>query len=486
MLAASGAVLCALAAVSAAVALPTTGAAKRAPIAAASCAPLTLAPGKAGLIRLTPKKGSLKIVATRLAPGVKATTKQRKISRLRVTTYRYAFRLTKGVRGERVRLLVSFGKGRKVLKKKVVACTVRVGAATLSLKVTVSGPGTVTSSPAGITCTAGTSPCTKSFKRGARVRLTASAEATADFAGWNGSCKGSAACSVSLTAARTVGATFARKRFAVSVEKAGEGGGTVNATEGAIACGATCTDTYEAGTIVRLRAEPDGNSRFVGWSGACSSTASICIFTVDGITSATATFAKQGFRMAVSRASNGGGTISAQPDGVNCGSTCSYTYPAGTTVTLTATPDSTSLFAGWIGDCVSSGNTCTTTMDNAKFIAAAFHRGIRVTVAVNAADHPAGAGNGTGTIVSSPAGISCQADGSGTCSALFYPNAAISLFSTPATGSSFSDWYRCSESPVPEPGPPSGGRCDISTPPSPTDGSAGDLGRTIVARFTTP
>ena len=465
MLTASGAVLCALAAVSAAVALPS---ATQAPKASARCAPLTLAPGGAGLLRLIPAKGSLPIATSKLAGGVKATTKQRKITRVRATAFRYAFRLKTGVRGESVRISVGFGKGGKVQTTKVVTCVVRVGAAKLALKVTVSGPGSVKSTPAGITCTLAKSPCTASFKRNTKVKLTATAETTADFAGWGGTCKGTAGCTVTLKAARKVAAAFTRKKFTVTVQKAGDGGGTVTATEGSVACGATCAGTYDAGDIVRLRAEADGASRFVGWTGtACSSTASQCIFTVDGATTVTATFAKQGFRMNVSRAGDGGGTITGGPAGIDCGATCSFTYPAGTAVTLTATPDATSIFTGWItnGDCVVSGNTCTTTMDNAKFIAAAFVRGVTITVAVNT-EHPTAAGTGPGTIVANTPGFSCSTGQ--TCSGLFLPNAII-RFS--ASSGSLRDWYRCE--------PP-----DQVTTNATCEGLGSELaGRTIVAHF---
>ena len=69
-----------------------------------------------------------------------------------------------------------------------------------SVSVTVSGPGTVTSSPAGIDCPAA---CTGMFQRA--VTLTATPSAGATFTGWAGACSGAAACVVpsggSVTAA---------------------------------------------------------------------------------------------------------------------------------------------------------------------------------------------------------------------------------------------------------------------------------------------
>jgi len=67
------------------------------------------------------------------------------------------------------------------------------------------GSGTVTSSPAGIDCG---STCSASFASGTSVTLTASAAADSTFAGWSGACSGTGPCTVSMTEARSVTATF--------------------------------------------------------------------------------------------------------------------------------------------------------------------------------------------------------------------------------------------------------------------------------------
>jgi hypothetical protein len=77
---------------------------------------------------------------------------------------------------------------------------------TFVLTVTKSGSGTVTSSPAGIDCGA---TCSTSFTNGTVVSLTATPASGFNFAGWGGSCSGTGACSVTMSAARTVTAAFA-------------------------------------------------------------------------------------------------------------------------------------------------------------------------------------------------------------------------------------------------------------------------------------
>ncbi|MGH2984129.1 MAG: PKD domain-containing protein [Solirubrobacterales bacterium] len=68
------------------------------------------------------------------------------------------------------------------------------------------GSGTVTSSPAGISC--GDS-CQASFDAGTLVTLTASPDASSTFSGWSGACSGTGTCQVTMDQARSVTATFA-------------------------------------------------------------------------------------------------------------------------------------------------------------------------------------------------------------------------------------------------------------------------------------
>jgi phospholipase C len=67
------------------------------------------------------------------------------------------------------------------------------------VNVTVSGSGTITSSPAGINCP-GT--CTASFSDGTSVTLSSSAAAGYSFSGFSGACSGSA-CQLSVTGGQT-------------------------------------------------------------------------------------------------------------------------------------------------------------------------------------------------------------------------------------------------------------------------------------------
>jgi uncharacterized repeat protein (TIGR02543 family) len=77
----------------------------------------------------------------------------------------------------------------------------------LSVSVSGTGSGVVTSPNNAISCP---STCSASFASGASVVLTATPAAGSTFAGWTGACAGtSPTCTVSMTAARAVGAAFA-------------------------------------------------------------------------------------------------------------------------------------------------------------------------------------------------------------------------------------------------------------------------------------
>jgi hypothetical protein len=75
--------------------------------------------------------------------------------------------------------------------------------------------------------------------------------------------------------------------------------------------------------------------------------------------------------LTVSKAGSGSGLVGSSPGGISCGDTCQASFDAGTEVTLTATPDASSIFTRWSGDCSGTGS-CQVTMDQARSVAATF------------------------------------------------------------------------------------------------------------------
>ncbi len=90
----------------------------------------------------------------------------------------------------------------------------------LTVSVTGTGTGTVTSSPMGINC--GT-VCSTTFAAGT-VALTATAGAGSTFTGWSGPCSGTGVCNITMNAPQSVTATFAPPVFSVLYNLGGNSG----------------------------------------------------------------------------------------------------------------------------------------------------------------------------------------------------------------------------------------------------------------------
>jgi hypothetical protein len=77
------------------------------------------------------------------------------------------------------------------------------------------------------------------------------------------------------------------------------------------------------------------------------------------------------YQLMVQLAGSGGGSVTSQPAGISCGTSCAADFATGTSVTLTPTADSRSTFSGWSGDCQGSGS-CTVAMNQARSVIAIF------------------------------------------------------------------------------------------------------------------
>jgi len=66
------------------------------------------------------------------------------------------------------------------------------------------------------------------------------------FAGWSGACSGTGSCTVSMTAARSVTATFNPISYTLTVSKGGMATASSPASPSGIDCGADCTEDYSS------------------------------------------------------------------------------------------------------------------------------------------------------------------------------------------------------------------------------------------------
>jgi hypothetical protein len=174
------------------------------------------------------------------------------------------------------------------------ATTVTATFASFPLTVTTAGTGGGTVSGNGIACfqpfRAG-NDCSGSYPARTQVTLTAT-PASPDqsaFAGWGGACRGTnPTCVVAMSAAMAVTATFTSDKLTVTKV----GSGWVTSAPAGIDCGADCIGDYAPNRVVTLRASPAAGFRFVGFTGACSTSSSSCQVTMRGATTVTATFAR--------------------------------------------------------------------------------------------------------------------------------------------------------------------------------------------------
>ncbi len=162
---------------------------------------------------------------------------------------------------------------------------VTVTAVFMSSQVSVStggtGNGSVTSSPAGINCGAGSSACTFSFNSGTTASLTALASNGSAFTGWSGGCTTFAGtnnniCNILMSPGQsqniTVTALF--KLNLVTASTAGTGSGSITSSPAGINCGTggnACSFSFNTGTTASLTALAAAGSSFQGWSGGCTS-----------------------------------------------------------------------------------------------------------------------------------------------------------------------------------------------------------------------
>jgi hypothetical protein len=150
------------------------------------------------------------------------------------------------------------------------------------LEVGVSGPGIVTSSPAGISCP---SDCEEHFAQGRSITLSAAAAPHSRFVGWSGSdCDESVAttCKVEMTSAKAVAAQFEPiPQNPLSVSVVGSGQGTVTSYPSGISCPGGCSSAFDEGSTVYLMAAPSPGSGFAGFTGGgCAGTATLCVVTM--------------------------------------------------------------------------------------------------------------------------------------------------------------------------------------------------------------
>ncbi len=125
--------------------------------------------------------------------------------------------------------------------------------------------------------------------------------------------------------------------------------------------------------------------------------------------------------LTVNLGGDGGGSVTSVPSGIDCGVDCTYEYPDGTVVTLTAVPSTTATFIGWSGGITTTINPITLTMDAAKSVTATFT--LDQYALTTTTD-----GSGAGSVSLNPAG------------GVYDYGTAVTVTQSANTGSTFAGW----------------------------------------------
>jgi hypothetical protein len=126
---------------------------------------------------------------------------------------------------------------------------------------------------------------------------------------------------------------------------------------------------------------------------------------------------------------NGTGTVRSADGALSCPGSCTASYPPDRTVTLTATPASGSVFAGWGDGCAGTSPTCTVTTYAATTLTATFSAsGTPATLSVTRV--------GSGSVTSDPSGIGCGTD----CTMTVPVGTTVTLTAAPPPDGTFRTW----------------------------------------------
>ena len=300
---------------------------------------------------------------------------------------------------------------------------------------TVSSQGTLFGSEANFNCG---DVCEGSFDIGSMVNIWASPDGSSTFTGWSGDCSSCGTndtCQITMDADKTCTATFTLNQYTITTIANPSAGGSVTCNPNPVDYGSssTCTITPNTGYHI-VDVKVDGVSQGV-----------ITSYTFTNVTSAhtiDATFALNTYTLTITKAGTGSGTVNATGCTLSWnGNTGTCTADYGTSITLSGTANAGSVFAGW-SNVTGSASSCTGT-ENCTFTITQ-NSGVTATFTLNQYQVTANAkGNGSGSIISSPAGISFNYPATNSGSANFEHGTNVVLTATASTGSTVS-WTNCS------------------------------------------
>ena len=192
-----------------------------------------------------------------------------------------------------------------------------------------------------------------------------------------------ATASPSESASGVASPSITGESYLLTVSVSGAGNAIVRSTPAGINCPTNCSARFPAGTVVTLTplaSAPTGGyeTRFIGFSGACTGTA--CSVTMNQSTTVAASFTlvPEVATLTVVKSGTGSGGLFIhsmippdQTTGIYCGDVCSYDFQIGSTVTLYVVVATDTNFNGWSGACTGT-SVCVVTITGPVTVTAAF------------------------------------------------------------------------------------------------------------------
>ena len=269
------------------------------------------------------------------------------------------------------------------------------------------------------------------YQPGEQITVMANEADGWHVAGWSGTNDDSSQSSTNIVTMpnsdHTVGVSYEANCYTLTLNVSPNNSGNVTPTPPKSAsCPANLQ--YTTGASVSLRAMANTGYEFSGWSGALSGATNPQSLTMDGNKSVTANFVVACYTLTLNRLPSSGGSISASPlKSASCPTT--YQYTAGTSVSLTATPNTGYQFDGWSGALSGTQNPQSIVINDNESVTARFGDSNDECFLL-ILDHT---GNG-----SDPTTLSAQSTG---CSAGFYRSGEeIELQAHPTNGSDVEGW----------------------------------------------
>ena len=135
-------------------------------------------------------------------------------------------------------------------------------------------------------------------------------------------------------------------------------------------CRDECGYVIPGGMELKITATPDEGWQFTGWRGDCAGKDAVTTVTLLKDHFCMASFEVQHYLLTTQIV--GAGSITSQPQGIDCSEQCQSSFKHNQLVTLTAQPNKGSRFVKWEGDCSGTASTMLLRMQDNRYCTARF------------------------------------------------------------------------------------------------------------------